>query len=66
MPHTHRINDQFQTDAAGVLSDAQFDKLVALLDDQHKAIEAALKPIHDIATLLLADRTASDSSKTGS
>ncbi len=62
MPHTHRIEDQFQGTA--VLSDDQFDKLVALLDDQHKAIEAALKPIHDIAVLLLADRTPADSSKT--
>jgi hypothetical protein len=55
MVHTHRINDQF--DDAGVLSDDQFDKLTALLAAQHEEIQELIKPIHDIAILLLADRT---------
>lgn len=52
MPHTHRVNDQFD---AAILSDDQFDKLTDLLEAQHEKLEGLMKPIHDIAVLLLAD-----------
>lgn len=55
MAHTHRVNDQFQPDTPAVMSDDQFDKLTAMLEAQHELLEGLIKPIHDIAILLLAD-----------
>lgn len=51
----HKVNDQFQSDAKAVLSDEQFDRLTALLEAQHEKLEGLIKPIYDIAVLLLAD-----------
>ncbi len=49
---THRIHDHAAPAAASSLSDDQFDELVDLL-----------KPIHDLAVALLADRAAADGAK---
>ena len=55
MAHTHRVNDQFQPDTSAVLSDDQFETLISILEAQHELLESLIKPIHDIAILLLAD-----------
>jgi hypothetical protein len=55
MAHTHRVEDQFPPDTSAVLSDDQFEKLTAMLEAQHELLESLIKPIHDIAILLLAD-----------
>ncbi len=55
MAHTHRVEDQFQPDTSAVMSDEQFEKLTAMLEAQHELLQGLIKPIHDIAILLLAD-----------
>lgn len=53
---SHKVSDHGALPASGSLSEDQFDQLVALLDEQHNSLAALIKPIHDIAVLLLADR----------
>lgn len=55
MAHTHRLDDQFRTEPAAVLSDEQYEALRTMLEAQHEKLLQAIKPIHDIAVLLLAD-----------